>query len=107
MPHKCTKCGKLYEDGDYRILNGCECGNNKFIYVPKKKPAKDETKPSTTQSTKESLGDAIECVRIIAPGCYEINLENALKREGIVIALGEEGKYAIHLPSLLKRKKRS
>jgi len=42
MPHRCTKCGKEYPDGDMRILNGCECGNNKFLYVPKeKKDAKE------------------------------------------------------------------
>ncbi len=94
MPHKCTKCGKVYDDGDMRILNGCECGNNKFIYIPKQKKEKEE-------------GERIEIVRIVSPGCYEINLENAFKKDGIIIALGEEGKYAIHLPSLLKRRKRS
>jgi predicted nucleic acid-binding Zn-ribbon protein len=94
MPHKCTKCGKVYEDGDMRILSGCECGNNKFIYIPKQKKEKEE-------------GERIEIVRIVSPGCYEINLENAFKKDGIIIALGEEGKYAIHLPSLLKRRKKS
>jgi predicted nucleic acid-binding Zn-ribbon protein len=94
MPHRCTRCGKIYEDGDMRILNGCECGNNKFEYIPRERKEKKE-------------GEKIEIVRIISPGCYEINLENAFKKEGIIIALGEEGKYAIHLPSLLKRRKKS
>ncbi len=99
MPHRCTRCGKIYEDGDMRILNGCECGNNKFEYIPKERKVKEE------KADRE--GEKIEIVRIISPGCYEINLENAFKKEGIIIALGEEGKYAIHLPSLLKRRKRS
>ncbi len=93
MPHKCTKCGKIYEDGDIRILNGCECGNNRFEYIPKEKRKKEE-------------GERIEIVRIISPGCYEINLDNAFKMDGLIIALGEEGKYAIHLPSLLKKRKK-
>jgi predicted nucleic acid-binding Zn-ribbon protein len=101
MPHRCTRCGKLYEDGDYRILSGCECGNNKFIYVPKRKSLKENV-----QKLENRNETRIECVRIVSPGCYEINLENVLKKEGIVIALGEEGRYAIHLPSLLKRKKK-
>jgi len=94
MPHKCTRCGKVYEDGDVRILSGCECGNNKFIYIPKRKREKEEK-------------DRIEIVRILSPGCYEINLENAFKKDGIIIALGEEGKYAIHLPSLLRKRKKT
>ncbi len=98
MPHRCTKCGKIYEDGDMRILNGCECGNNKFEYIPKERKVKEK------KADRE--GEKIEIVRIISPGCYEINLENAFKKEGIIIALGEEGKYAIHLPSLLKRRKK-
>ncbi|WP_457549171.1 Zn-ribbon domain-containing protein [Archaeoglobus sp.] len=102
MPHRCTRCGKIYEDGDVRILNGCECGNNKFEYIPKERKIKKKEK--VVKEIKEE--EKIEIVRIISPGCYEINLENAFKRDGIIIALGEEGKYAIHLPSLLKRKKK-
>ncbi len=100
MPHRCTRCGKVYEDGDMRILNGCECGNNRFEYVPKERRVKKE------DDRGKGENERIEIVRIISPGCYEIDLENAFKKDGIIIALGEEGKYAIHLPSLLKKKGR-
>ncbi|WNY23833.1 hypothetical protein MmiHf6_11550 [Methanimicrococcus hongohii] len=34
MPHRCTKCGAVFEDGDSVILTGCpECRWNKFLYV--------------------------------------------------------------------------
>jgi Zn-ribbon containing protein len=34
MPHRCTKCGAVYSDGDSVILTGCpECKWNKFLYV--------------------------------------------------------------------------
>jgi len=34
MPHRCTKCGAIYSDGDSVILTGCpECKWNKFLYV--------------------------------------------------------------------------
>jgi len=118
MPHKCTKCGKIYPDGDYRILNGCECGNNKFLYVPKERLAESitihretekEIEPKTESEKKDEIKiedfEGIESVKIIAPGMYEIKLENILSRDGIVIALQEEGRYMIHLPSLLKKKK--
>lgn len=103
MPHRCTKCGKLYADGDMRLLNGCECGNNKFLYVPKEKEA---VKPEEVakELKKELLRFGIESIRIIAPGQYEINLEKLLEREEIIIALEEDGRYIIHLPSLLKKK---
>jgi predicted nucleic acid-binding Zn-ribbon protein len=103
MPHRCTKCGKEYPDGDMRILNGCECGNNKFLYVPKEK--KDAEEHAEEMKNKLS-GMGVESVKILAPGQYEINLEKILSRDEIVIALQEDGRYVIHLPSLLKRRKK-
>ena len=103
MPHQCTKCGKEYPDGDVRILSGCECGNNRFLYVPKVKRKKEEEQ---VEEIKEQLSEmGIESVKILAPGMYEINLERILERDEIVIALQEDGRYVIHLPSLLKRRK--
>ncbi len=100
MPHKCTNCGKLYADGDMRLLQGCECGNNKFLYIPKEKKEKTEVE----EIKKELTRFGIESIRIIAPGQYEINLEKLFEREEIIIAIEEDGKYVIHLPSLLKKK---
>ncbi|AKG90776.1 Zn-ribbon containing protein [Geoglobus ahangari] len=99
MPHRCTNCGKEYADGDMAILQGCECGNNKFLYIPKKKGKEVE-------EIKEQF-ERIESVRILAPGMYELNIEKLLEGGEVVIALQEDGKYAVHLPSLLKRKKKS
>ncbi|MEM0350402.1 MAG: Zn-ribbon containing protein, partial [Archaeoglobaceae archaeon] len=53
---------------------------------------------------KELTRFGIESIKILAPGMYEINLEKLLEREEIIIALEEDGRYIIHLPSLLKRK---
>jgi len=130
MPHKCTKCGKVYPDGDYRILQGCECGNNRFLYVPKELKVNRVVEKDDIMAVVErlktggreireiekveekdreelvSFGEDIESVKIIAPGMYEIKLENILSRNGLVIALREEGRYVIHLPSFLKKKRR-
>ncbi len=102
MAHRCTKCGKLYPSGDMRVLSGCECGNNKFLYVPDEKREKVEVEQ---EIKKEFTRMGIESVRILSPGRYEINLEKLLEGEGIVIALQEDGRYVIHLPSLLKKRK--
>ncbi|MCS7121270.1 MAG: Zn-ribbon domain-containing protein [Archaeoglobaceae archaeon] len=109
MPHRCTKCEKTYADGDIRILKGCDCGNNRFIYVPKEPKERkifdfEEVKDKKEISFKE-IGFGIESIKIIAPGQYEINIEKLLERDEIVIALQENGRYIIHLPSLLKKKK--
>jgi len=104
MAHRCTKCGKLYATGDMRLLQGCECGNNKFLYVP------DERKSSEPEKVEEEIKRefaemGVETVRILSPGRYEINIERLLQGEGIIIALQEDGRYVIHLPSLLKKRK--
>jgi predicted nucleic acid-binding Zn-ribbon protein len=108
MPHKCTKCGRIYPDGDRRILNGCECGNNRFIYVPKDKSKdkriKEKNKDERLNEDRTGKGvnaEGVESVRIIDPGMYEINLEKVFSREEIIIALREDGRYVIHLPSLI------
>ncbi len=99
MPHRCTECGKEYMDGDMAILQGCECGNNKFLYIPKERGKEVE-------EIKEQF-ERIESVRIIAPGMYELNIEKLLEGGEVVIALQEDGKYAVHLPSLLKKRKKT
>ena len=66
---------------------------------------KDREERTEEEIKREFEEMGIESVRIIAPGQYQINLEKLLEREEIVIALREDGRYVIHLPSLLKRKK--
>lgn len=42
MPHKCTKCGREYNDGSTEILKGCaSCGGKKFLYVKESDINKD------------------------------------------------------------------
>ena len=129
MPHRCTKCGKIYPDGDSRILKGCECGNNRFEYVPRKRAERVEERVKEAGELEKRVeeetwktGEAeeinegeekpiidiegVESVRILSPGMYEINLEKVFSRDEIVIALQEEGRYAIHLPSLVKSKEK-
>lgn len=82
------------------MLQGCECGNNKFLYIPKERKERKEVE----EIKKEFARFGIESIRIISPGQYEINLEKLFERDEIIIALEEDGRYVIHLPSLLKKK---
>jgi len=141
MPHKCTRCEHIFEDGASVILNGCpNCGWNKFLYVTNidgdappedEKPKEpqdalvvDETTESTPaekfireideilgieheeRSVKEDEGERVESVRILGPGSYELNLDSLLQRKEIIMAIKENGSYAVDLPSVFKKKKK-
>ena len=140
MPHKCTKCEHIFEDGAEVILSGCpNCGWNKFLYVQGKNASPEEEggeeEPQVSEEdvvaegaetvSQEKLikevdevlglpeekpaaaeeGERVESVRILGPGSYELNLDSLLGRKELVVALKEEGTYALHLPSVFKDKK--
>lgn len=139
MPHRCTRCGTIFEDGDSVILSGCpNCGWNKFLYVKREsessenqgKPALEEQKLDLESSLDEvvrSIDEAlaseqenrkqepeveakteeerVESVRILGPGSYELNLDSLLERKELVMAIREEGSYALHLPSVFNQQK--
>ena len=55
MPHKCTKCGAIYSDGNSVILTGCPgCKWNKFLYV------KDEDAEEIEEEIEEKEIEIIE-----------------------------------------------
>jgi uncharacterized protein len=139
MPHRCTRCGTIFEDGDPVILSGCpNCSWNKFLYVKHEsegsenqgRPAMEEQKLDLESSLDEvvrSIDEAlaseqenkkqepetekkpeegrVESVRILGPGSYELNLDSLLERRELVMAIREEGSYALHLPSVFKQQK--
>ena len=138
MPHKCTRCEHIFEDGDSVILTGCpNCGWNKFLYVksenaeaspeeiePKASDIVDETIDTTLPKKliteldevlgikkeesceEENEEERVESVRILGPGSYELNLDSLLKRKEIIMAIKENGSYAVDLPSVFKKKKK-
>ncbi len=37
MPHQCTNCTRVFDDGSKEMLSGCpNCGGNKFQFSPSK-----------------------------------------------------------------------
>jgi len=133
MPHKCTKCGREFEDGSTAILRGCpSCGGKKFLYIGESKRHDDvlEEKtikeiaaesgeeelevtgtPSSTRTTEEVQSridcyDRVESIRILGPGSYELNIEKLARDEEMVVGLGGEGQYVVDIFSMGKSKKK-
>jgi len=50
---------------------------------------------------RQRLLDEFETIRIVEPGSYELNLMNLYEDEEKIIALQEDGKYQVSLPSTI------
>jgi hypothetical protein len=121
MPHKCTRCGREFEDGSTEILKGCpSCGGKKFLYVRPDDRHQDvleeksisqiaeETKQEVLEVVPPAAGAGmevykrVESIRIVGPGSYELNLEKMAESGEVVIGIGKEGKYAVDIISMAK-----
>ncbi len=117
MPHRCVKCGSIYEESSTELLKGCKCGSKFFFFVKKEhlEALEKETEKLSTGEIREIEEDVIdiigpdmdpgmpvvlnlESIRITKPGKFEIDLVNIFKGEPLVYKI-EEGKYFIDLPS--------
>lgn len=116
MPHRCLRCGNVYNDKSMEIITGCSCSSKLFLYVrdekkdEKKNNKKDNkeiknNKEEIKQEIKKLIKDNespvildIETIRIVKPGKYEIDLQKLMARRQIVFKLAE-GKYYIDLVS--------
>jgi len=117
MPHRCVKCGLVYEDSSSTLLKGCSCGS-RFFFFFKKQETEEEIKNLTKEEVieieenfKEILGPQMddkpvildfESIRVKEPGKFEIDLVNLFKNEPLVYKL-EDGKYIIDLASTFQR----
>ncbi len=118
MPNKCTKCGKVYEEGSDVIFTGCECGNRLFFYFRKVTDKEaEELEEKGTPRVEESAGALIgikdgepvldkgtDIWNIkVKNGVYEIDIASLMSGEPIIVA-GEEGRYLVSLSSAFKKK---
>ena len=111
MPHKCTNCEHIFEDGAAEILDGCpHCGWKKFLYVPAESRIEDATDTEIELDEREVVKKKsdlqVESIRILDKGSYELNLEALLDREEIVMSMKEDGRYIVHLPSVFDKSKK-
>ncbi|MFC3477897.1 OapC/ArvC family zinc-ribbon domain-containing protein [Halobacterium litoreum] len=68
MPHQCTNCGHVFDDGSKEMLSGCpDCGGNKFQYHPgdvPEEPSEDAEPPERESgSVSGAVGRAANKVR--------------------------------------------
>lgn len=128
MAHKCTQCGREFEDGSNVILKGCpSCGGKKFLYIRPQDMHKDvleeksikqiaeETKEQfleVKEEKKESgpapkphhveMYDRIESITVIKPGSYELNLEKLAESDELVVRMGDDDQYLVDIHSMGK-----
>lgn len=112
MPHRCTECGKVLEDGSEHIKDGCpDCGNQKFqlIREPDSKALQkldreeledesDEFTPvDSPEEVKSELMEQFEHIRVEEPGVYRININAIGEDEDLsVVSVGDGGEYHVH-----------
>lgn len=120
MPHQCVRCGILYNDGDRKILEGCECGGKLFFFIKKDhvEEAKQKTAELTTKEKEEIEKDIFdlvgseidkdkpvvldfEAINVLKPGKYELDLVHLFKNEPLIFKL-EEGKYMVDIIATFK-----
>ncbi|NIB98278.1 Zn-ribbon containing protein [Halobacterium sp. R2-5] len=59
MPHQCTNCGHVFEDGSKEMLSGCpDCGGNKFQYHPGE-VAEEEPPDAESPEPPEAEGGSV------------------------------------------------
>ena len=121
MPHKCTKCGREFQDGSTEILKGCpSCGSKKFLYVREAHRHRDVLEEKTiteiAKETKEEVLEVVETpetpadprgrvesIRILAPGSYELNLKKLAETGEMVVGVGKDASYLVDIPSMGKK----
>jgi hypothetical protein len=126
MPHRCIKCGKIYQDGSGTLISGCECGNRYFFFFKSDdmkiqnefEKLSDEERTEIEQEVEELIPIAgndrpvildIESINVDSPGKFEIDLVNLFRRKPVIYKAGE-GKYFIDLAStfqLIGKKKKA
>ncbi len=126
MPHRCVRCGKVYDDGAVEILNGCGCGAKLFLFIRKKDnhDAEEIIENLSEQDKNQIESDVydiigiekkedtpivldLESIKIKKPGKFELDLVNLFNKKQPLVYKLEEGKYVIDLAESFMREKES
>jgi predicted nucleic acid-binding Zn-ribbon protein len=78
MPHQCTNCARVFDDGSKEMLSGCpDCGGTKFQFHPTESDVPSEPtadppdppeSPGTESSVAQTVGSAATAVRDLVGG---------------------------------------
>lgn len=124
MPHKCARCGEIYEDGSPEIITGCKCGARVFLYLKGelgvkkeeliKKLKEREIYQSDFEWLEKEFGDRlerekktihldIETLERLDEGKFKLDIASLMKGKPVVIK-AKEGVYYIDIPYAFKKK---
>ncbi len=96
MPHKCTRCSKVYEDNSPELMEGCSCGSRVFLFLR-------EDVNGSGKDTLEKIMEGELCKESLKW------LDQEVEKSGKPIRLDvenllkvDEGKYRLDISSLMK-----
>ncbi|MFH1721431.1 MAG: Zn-ribbon containing protein [Candidatus Altiarchaeota archaeon] len=126
MPHKCVRCGIIYDEGSSELLEGCSCGARVFMYLrerPGKSPEQLKAELEAKTIAKKDVdwiesefGDKlnkekrtihldVENLRRVAEGVFELDLASLMSGKPIVVK-AREGVYYIDVPYAMKKRRK-
>ena len=113
MPHKCTKCKKIYSNKEKQIiLDGCECGSKRFFYIAHGKIKNVEVVKENeivSISKNEKKAEAVQCADDSCAAKNiddsKLNIDEALQNKLSVSEL-EDGKYLIDISAIVPNGKK-
>jgi len=121
MPHRCVRCGTMYQDGSEQILQGCSCGAKLFFFVKKKDTEAEEILENLSEKDKDQIENDVydiigvkkdedkpiildlESIKIKKPGKFELDLVNLFNKDHPLVYKLEEGKYVIDIAESFMR----
>jgi len=112
VPHKCARCGKVYDKPAPELLKGCPCGSRVFVFLKEMPAAGEEGTPDLGWLEQELMklsrekpviidAGAVENLRILEPGSYELDIASLMKDDPLVIK-SDKDVYYIKLPPAKK-----
>lgn len=123
MPHKCARCGKIYDDNSKELINGCTCGSRVFLYLKgnskKKKEVIEKLKQKEVRETdlewlEKEFGDKlkrntihldVENLERFGEGKFRLNIASLMSGEPLVVK-ARDGVYYIDISYAMKPRKK-
>ncbi|MFH0836217.1 MAG: Zn-ribbon containing protein [Candidatus Micrarchaeota archaeon] len=118
MPHKCVRCGTVFDNKSMKLLNGCDCGSRVFLFLRDDQMTEEGKQAAPDVGwLEEELSflakekpvsvdlDAVENLRILEQGAYELDLQSLMKGEPLVVK-SDKDVYYIKMPSKPSKKLR-
>ncbi len=127
MPHKCARCGTIYDDNSPELINGCSCGARVFLYL-KERPGRSEEDTIEELKIKEIGGEDLkrldrefgmdlektgrtihldlENLHQIDKGRYRIDIKSLMKGDPLIMKVGDGVYYIDIIDAMSKGRKR-